>query len=601
MSDTLQQLIKEQIEAKNQPMVEALLHSIVPLLPVDQKATMGGILMYDILQDEDPAMIALFSQHFELTDAMAAGYFLDRSMFRRKDRDAMPVALNTLSESFGNVFISAIIKGDLDMVRVLQAEHPNRHIELSFSTVDGRLLADGQEVKHQFEAMQNIGGVPQFRELMETLLQIVQDNKLDQDKFLYWMCAKVHLNEADELTAIQPFTGNLPSIRSGQIDHPELLLAFIEAQDSTLMNAMHSRLFCWVKTEETSEMPTGVAYAPVKRATCYTESFDIGILSTPAAFTEPLQFTKNNDDRKALPIMDQWPCVDLGIEVVGDELSKTTIYDDKIRQKTLLDSQFIGLNHPTGYTLMSVDIDVLKSFDLGRVDHEALAHAREYAQGFYSSELLCARYQVDSNKTASFRKELKGESVADLFNFAAKSTDREAIFDSFEHTFWKNIFHAFSVVIGAPGIVEAKERFGWTNADGRHGFRLDENTIPQLFNAGYVFAQDGLGVKTSYGTSTTSECAVLNRQVISMGGWPSTDPRPTDVEDALKMGIRKKGQSLYSIYLNVHGADAAIRACKTTAQHEYILRIFTQDEIRPFAHKLPLKQLGDVFSRDIGL
>lgn len=600
MASTLEKLIKEQVDADNLPMVEALLNSIVPLLPEKEREVLADSQMYEVLLERKPAIVNLFSQHFSITDAMAAGYLLDRSLFVHKDRDALPIALDALQESFGNVLISAIYRGDLAMVRTLQAKWPDRHIELSYDGTKGHLLADGQKVKHEFEAMQNMDGVPVFRELMETLLKIVQINGIDQEQFLYDFCDSVNLDEADDLTEIVPFAGQYPSIAAGQVEHPELMLAFAEAQETVLLKAMHSRLFCWVKTEDVADLPLGVAYSPVMKASCYGEPFDIGILSTPAAFTQPLQFTKTNEDRKPEPIMDQWPDIELGIEVGGLEPSNAVIYDDKIRQKTLLDSHFLGLNHRSGYTLMSMDIEVLKSLDIGKVDPEALVKAREYAQGFYCSQLLSPRFHSGMSKTGRFREGCKEMKLYNFFDFSAKSQDKDAIFDSFSPVFWYNIFHGFSAGLGAEGILEARDRFAWTNADTRRGFSLDAGKIHKLFDAGYVFAEYGRGVKTSYGVSSPSECEVLNQEVISMGGWPSTDPRPNDVEEAVKMGIRKKDR-LYEIYIRTHGPEAAIEASKTRPQYEYILKIFTQDEIRPYAHKLPMKQLGDVFSRDMGL
>lgn len=601
MASTLEKLIKEQVEADNLPMVEALLSSIVTLLPGVEREKLGKSMMKEVLLDGGPTMIKTLAHHFPITDAMAADYLLDRSLMVHKDREAMPIALAALQESFGNVLISAIYRGDLEMVRTLQEKCPARHIELSYNTSNGRLQADGQEVKHEFEAMRNMDGVPVFRELMETLLQIVQANQMDQEQFLYDFCDSVTLDEADTLTEIVPFTGRYPSIAAGQVEHPELMLAYLEAQESVLLKAMHSRLYCWVKTEEVDDLPAGVAYTPVLKASCYKEPFDIGILSTPAAFTQDMLFTKTNEDRKPQPIMDQWPDVELGIEIGGSEPSKAVIYDDKIRQKTLVDSHFLGLNHPSGYTLMSMDIEVLKSLDIGKVDPEALVRAREYAQGFYCSQLLSPRFHSDRDKTARFREACKEMELYNFFDFAAKSQDKEAIFNSFDPVFWYNIFHGFSAGLGAAGILEARNRFGLTNADARRGFILDEKKIPKLFEAGYVFAEDGIGVRVTYGTSTPRECAALDHKLISMGAWPSTDPRPTDVEEAVKIGIRKKALNAYALYIHVSGPEAAIQSCKTKAQYEYILGIFTQDEIRPFAHKLPLKQLGDVFSRDMGL
>jgi hypothetical protein len=601
VASTLEKLINEQVEADNLPMVEALLNSIVPLLPQKERDTLGNSLIYDALLERKPFMINTISRHFPITDAMAAGYLLDRSLFVHKDRDALPMALDALQESFGNVLISAIYRGDLEMVRTLQEKFPNRHISLSYDAGKDHLLADGQVVKHEFEAMQNMAGVPVFRELMETLLKIVQANQMDQEQFLYNFCDSVTLDDADDLTEIVPFSGQYPSIAAGQVEHPELMLAFLEAQETVLMKAMHSRLFCWVKTDEVDVLPAGVGYSPVVKASCYTEPFDIGILSTPAAFTQNMLFTKTNEDREPKPIMDQWPDLALSIEMVGSEPSKAVIYNDKIRQKTLVDSHFLGLNHPSGYTLMSMDIEVLKSLDIGKVDQDALVKAREYAQAFYCSQLLSPRFHSDMDKTARFRDGCKEMKLYNFFDFAAKSQDKEAIFNSFDQVFWYNIFHGFSAGLGAEGILEARDRFGWTNADARGGFSLDAGKINKLSDAGYVFAEQGIGVKTSYGTSTLIECALLNHKVIKMGGWPSADPRPNDVEEALKMGIRKKDFGLYATYIKIHGAEAAIQACATPAQYRYIMTLFTNDEIRPFAQQLPLKQLGDVFSRDIGL
>ncbi|WP_338924113.1 hypothetical protein V0M98_38510 (plasmid) [Pseudomonas silesiensis] len=129
---------------------------------------------------------------------------------------------------------------------------------------------------------------------------------------------------------------------------------------------------------------------------------------------------------------------------------------------------------------------------------------------------------------------------------------------------------------------------------------LDPEAINELHKAGYKFDGDGL-CRTTYGTSTPEQFAVLNRKLREMNGWPNFDPRPQDVEDALKVAIRKKDLSLYAIYIQAHGAESAIEACKTEAQYRFLSKLFTTAEIEPFAHKLPLKQLGDVFSRDIGL
>lgn len=598
MASTLEKLIKEQVEADNLPMVEALLNSIVPLLPEGESQKLGASLMYEVLLARKPSMVNTLAHHFPITDAMAAGYLLDRSLMVHKDREAMPIALAELQQSFGNVLISAIYRGDLEMVRTLQEQCPNRPIELNYHPENGRLQADGQEVTHEFEAMQNFAGVPVFRELLEILLKYVDANDMDQEQFLYDFCDSITLDDANDLTEIVPFTGQLPSIAAGQVEHPELMLAFLEVQEAVLLKSMHGRVFCWVREEVSREMPGAVAYSPVKRAACHDVPFDFSILSTPAAFTEPVQFT---EDRNAFPIMDQWPQIYLGLEVMRDESNKLLIYDDKIRQRMLQDRISLGLDQPAGYTLMSMDVELLKSFDIGKVEPQAMALAREYAQNFYSSDLLSSRFHVDRNHTSRFKEGVKDVSLPTLFEFAANSQDKDAIFNSFEQSFWKNVFYGFSAGLEASGILEARNRFGWTNVDGRKGFSLNPEKIHKLFDAGYAFAGNVVGVNTSYGVSTPSECALLNHKVIAMGGWPSADPRPKDVEDALKIGIRQKNLTLYAIYIHVHGAEAAIQACKTKPQYEYILKIFTQEEIRPFAHKLPLKQLGDVFSRDMGL
>ncbi|WP_338924116.1 hypothetical protein V0M98_38525 (plasmid) [Pseudomonas silesiensis] len=153
MSTTLEKLIKEHVEANNLPMVEALLTTIVPLVPAAEKNTLLNSLVYDTLLGGKLEMVELVVRQFPISDAMAAGYLLDRSLERQKDREAMPIALVALQESFGNVLISSIFAGDLEMLRALQAHSPSRDIELSYSSKNGRLMADGQEVKHQFEVV----------------------------------------------------------------------------------------------------------------------------------------------------------------------------------------------------------------------------------------------------------------------------------------------------------------------------------------------------------------------------------------------------------------------------------------------------------------
>jgi hypothetical protein len=105
----------------------------------------------------------------------------------------------------------------------------------------------------------------------------------------------------------------------------------------------------------------------------------------------------------------------------------------------------------------------------------------------------------------------------------------------------------------------------------------------------------------TYNTSTPAECAVADYKLMKMQGWPGRDTRPASVAEAMKIAIRKKETSHHSTFIEASGAEAAIQACKTEAQYRFILKLFSTDEIRPFAQQLPLKQLGDVFSMDIGL
>ena len=600
MSINLEKLIKEHVKANNLPMVDALLTTIVPLVPAAQRDPLIDSVVFDALLGAKLEMVKLVVNQFPIDDAMAAGYLLDRSIERDKDREAMPIALAAVQESFNDTATSAIYTGDLETVRTLQALSPNRHIELSYAK-NGRLVADGQEVKHQFEVMRNFQGVPAFRELIETLLAIVKTNDLEQNQgeFLYDLCNRVTecMATAHDLTDIHSFSGDFPTIQSGRIDHPELLLAFNEAQDNNLMKSMHSRLFCWVKTEEAHDLPKAIAYAPVKRAASQSKPVEFSFLSTPGALTTPGLLP---GDDKVKAILWEYLTIDLGIETTSSDVSELSIYSEKILQKMLPDLNFMGLDHPAGYTLMSMDTGILKALDIGQVDPAALGRARDYAKSFYSSQLLSPEEGMDSNKTNNHRERFEKKSLSSLFEFAANSENREAIFECFDPVFWRNIYQACSDSLDAQSILEGRDRFGLTGKDATKGFSINPNVINELYEAGYRF-DDEVFCRTTYWSSTPEDCVVLNRKLMEMGGWPNFDPRPQDVEDALKVAIRKKDLSLYAIYIQAHGAESAIEACKTEAQYRFLSKLFTTAEIEPFAHKLPLKQLGDVFSRDIGL
>jgi len=608
VSTTLEKLICEELESNRRHIVGALLKNVIPLLDDENKKIVIDNVMKYALLNLGSEHVGILVSNFEISDNSASAYLLDRIYTPSKNRDSIDIAVNSLNENYGNVLLSAIYRGDADLARLIIEAHHGRAIKLERSKDTYRWVADDIEIAHQFESMSQISNVTDFKFIIERLLKIVHDNKINQEDFIGDFFSIPKFVTVHDSTRVCKYSHQLPAVNGGIIESPELFLAFSEAQKLAAHKSMYSRIYCWVGEADADLFKSGIKYTPSLEFKCFQEPISYESLCDESALTKAI-FLPGCEIAK--PLMDSYPNVSMYLDPsfagLEDGDSDTgpgltvVLARDRVMSEMLVDSIFMGLESKPGFVLMSVDISELNAFSVGTIDRVSLDVARKYTDDFYCSSLLSPKHLLHSADTL-FRKEYKNKSLAALFDSASEIADGGLIFDIFDKAFWANIFKASSTILSAESILQAKKRFSLTNLDAPLGFKLSKSSVIALHENGYRFEGEMKAVNVTFvHGSLVGECNELFLKVIEMNAWPSREEVPESVEDALKIAYRKQFPNPQSIYVKAKGVEEAIAACKTDAQYKFVMKLFNQDELRAFAHKMPLKYTGEVFSNDLGI
>jgi hypothetical protein len=194
---------------------------------------------------------------------------------------------------------------------------------------------------------------------------------------------------------------------------------------------------------------------------------------------------------------------------------------------------------------------------------------------------------------------IKSHKGSELFSELAKGEIADSLLKSIPDPVWKALFRCCAYELNAASLIKAKSQFGLSNLDGRLSLSLD--TVNELHAAGYVFEEGGRNCDLSAKIAERDANPKIMVKYIQMGGWPSSLPRPVDVEEALGHAMRQRNDPSYVLYLQAQGAEESLKVAKTPSQFKKLFELFTSAEITPHLKLVPRNLRGKHLENELGL
>ena len=423
------------------------------------------------------------------------------------------------------------------------------------------------------------------------------------------------------------FEGELPSLVSGVLGHPELAVVLHEESSESATPAAYSQILCWASEHMIRQFPQGLS--PLR---------SVQSVEKQGSF-------KEWKARSGTPQSDQYGAIKVGVgrSACSSDWANFTFRDMGPASARL------GLEDRQGRVLCETTTGFLLSFPTSSYSEANLRVANVFVKKYCPIEVMalqaaeaCTRDFGHEKTTYQFQNHLTTR-MSDKFDllFTSLSSD-DRVKDLMTHEQWRLLLkHAD--FISAASLLALHQVLGIDNSGS--SVTLDADDLLLLIEGGYRFA-DGTKVftkdldihdhnrtqdlnaapsvrlpdrlhfpdtsNTDSGIQSHSEDLAqmlsIFRGIDRMNLWPTQDIRPVDLGHALKMSSRLdmdhigsyKAMAVHSKILNA-GVEACAGVASSPAQWMKLTEVFTPDELKPYLKVMPSKAKGRLLELGLGL
>jgi hypothetical protein len=581
--DHFGQLLTQVIRAGDVEIADRLLTHLYPVLSVKDQEGVRTTSFYETLKKGSLEIKQLFIRHFGLSPKVAYEYIKDCLEHDDKDRSLLEDAVKHVEQFYGVLQVGAVIMGDVEIAEVLLKHRPDRQVVIDYPDIRGtRIFLDGEECWFRNEHMRPISSVELkrlFTILDQAGLRDLLDHKRPMIREGSFSFSKTSTESAD-------FNGSLPMLSDGIISQPELFLAFNAHKSQSPFGKVFAKIPCWIKDDEHESSEKVIKFEKIYDLICSSLTMDFTKISTLEL--QELDLHKRMGAQLGL-VCENNPTL--------TDLQKTTA---KVLLMEMLPIHLqCGFDTPPGYALAVVDTAYLSQFEVKGCTQENMAISTEFAGQFFPANVLFNAYDQSTWGMGDRDIGLKSYNSSEIFNYLSNDAMAHGLLRLIDKDVWKHLFKACSDNLGAQGLMNAKEFFGFTNLDGELSVNLGD--VQVLHAAGYKFEESGKRVRISSDLDERDENPEIVVKYIQMGGWPSTLPRPESMEEAISLAVRKRSDPIYLLNLQAVGAEACMEAASTPSQYKLVMELFSSAELTPHLKLLPKNLRGKYLEDVMGL
>ena len=608
------EFLKTLIDLQQTQSIEKLIDHVLPTL--EESATDDTRQLMDAYMTSAPhkAIVDLIASRIGVTEETSSAYLLARIADPDLDRKELEQHVKNLKGLSGHILATAIFKGDIQIVRLVDEHHAHRY-PVNFGYV-GNVgpCVDNKEVK----TSQNFTSFESAKDV-EYIFNVILKAGLDQ--FLgrnndgsAWILGN-ELAEALFATRRAVTTPVLPTISRGEVIQPELALALLDRRSGSKYPEMYNKVLAWVDSTEAQETPGTVILA--------SRLFTMG--------PEPSTYTSKNDDQAEVFDLVNYDAVMasgkqyrqsyghvdgerafrgffVGMKPKTDASVDQNLYHN-LAQYMLTPRQRLGLDAPAGKTLVMMDLDNLLGFDLSQVDNDALERSEAFAASYFPLEtLISLRDKKPVMDRDAIPCDLGIVSDQEGFdrNIFGKLADPEmakVVEELVPRPILDRYFEKLALKgVNAADVAKAMDNLGFVFTKEKYEFTSRKAIL--LSEAGIRFAkvQDGVFTKRASFDTRNDRTEESYLAAIQMGLWPGKgNEMSLSIKDALTMAMRLKQDLEYPALLKYHGASQVAPHIKTEPQSRLFATIFSDQEVRDSLPLLPKKMRETCFAGDLGL
>lgn len=457
------------------------------------------------------------------------------------------------------------------------------------------------------------------------------------------------LNKALAKTREVEFTGALPSIVGGQIEHPELLAALYAKKAASCVPKAYDQILCWVPEDLVAHFSDELfAYTSVQSIVfedSYKRQGQDNVQAVRLVDVEKSTFddvkTADDDRDNRLAFKDLLLCT------VPSAAERDIVSELLLAHQATESIQHGFWKHP-GMVLCRTSVEFLAEFDFGQPDPMNEHLAREYVHSYVPVDLMAMAY---GNLEDVYQRSLVSkvgfgslrERQSYSFNQLIKLLNTPEPLSSDVRGILSQDLVQFLLTLNKDAVqVETLpalyREFGIDN----RGLSLNvwSTHVDALYEAGFKFASGtvtdvkflGGGAKeieelpnhvifTYMDTSKQSDRDFqdMHAKAISMGLWTAQVKQPESVTEALAGLTRRKfhnGSNLvkgklpyeanapvwaYRGYLTVAGVEACALVAKTDAHWKVLGEVFGSEKLMPYLEQASLRAVGQLFAKDLGM
>lgn len=583
-------VLREVIRNDDLITAEAFMSSLYPIMSDSDKDSLSGSTFMEVMSSGSIEMKLLFIKNFGLTQDAAQNYINSCLHDPVKDRSLLHKTCEYIGEFYGSELAGAFIMGDLEVAEALFKANKERKPVVSINVSE--TLIDGNRVSNRSEIMAPISAKA-LRRLTEIIHSAGLRSIIDDECRILGTNS---LTKSKHSTRSQCFTGKIPTLNSGVIYNPGLLIAFSEQMKKTDFSRVFSKVPCWVRPGD-FENSDAVSLFQIRHVMKQSEELT------------SLDKVIHSYDQGQERLHVKNGVIELKIEHTPYEVEDSGYRSGgKVKggacnlvKEILQDDVLSGFNHPEGFQLAVVDVELLRQYSINQPSSSEIYRANEFAENFFPVSVLSNSYNHHTWEVINDgHLGMESFNGLEIFRAVRNLLLRDHILDLFPKEIWKDLYEKCSYKMGANEILDAKELFGFDDSVSK--LTLGSSAIYALYESGFKFFNDGVNCEfdaaPDNGTDPDSKAYVY---FIRMGGWPSELPKPESLQDGLTLAVRKKNDPIYKFYLLSVGAEEVVKAAKTAAQFNFIYEVFPREEITPLLKYMPQSLKGKHLEDDLGM
>ncbi|WP_408601719.1 hypothetical protein [Pseudomonas sp. PLMAX] len=457
------------------------------------------------------------------------------------------------------------------------------------------------------------------------------------------------LSKALAKTREVEFTGALPSIVGGQIEHPELLAALYAKKAASCVPKAYDQILCWVPEDLVAHFSDELfPYTSVQNIVfedSYKRQGQDNAQAVRLVDVEKSTFadvkTAEDDRDHRLAFKDLLLCT------VPSAAERDIVSELLLAHQATESIQHGFWKHP-GMVLCRTSVEFLAEFDFGQPDPMNEHLAREYVHSYVPVDLMAMAY---GNLEDVYQRSLVSkvgfgslrERQSYSFNQLIKLLNTPEPLSSDVRGILSKDLVQFLLTLNKDAVqVETLPALYRDFGIDNRGLSLNvwSTHVDALYESGFKFApgtvtdvkflggaakeieeQPNHVIFTYMDTNTPSDQAFqdMHTKAISMGLWTAQVKQPESVTEALAGLTRRKfhnGTNLvkgklpyeanapvwaYRGYLAVAGVEACALVAKSDAHWKVLGEVFDTDVLKPYLEQASLQAKGHLFMKDLGV